>query len=343
MTLAFEVERYPRYDRENHYRLFTEAWAEHFATGGQARLPAATLANLYENNPAGAAFLAVARDGKKWAGTLAAIPFRVRIAPDETITAYQLSDAVVSPAYRRRSVLTRLVELLTRELNALPRTVTFTFPNRRSRTAFTRNGFRRIRTLPTRFYFPSPAGMAFHLDAEKKIYRKFNRPVARCREVGHAEAAGLTAGRDTILPRLVRDRGYLEWRYFQPPGEERFRLLAIERVKTGETQVAALACHRYRRGKYTIFLELLPQAEEDNPRWLSGLLLTMGRRGGCGLLYANERIGGGLLGPAWGAPLPERFNPRPVEMLIHPRPGNEELEKQFLKVKFTTADWLGFL
>ncbi len=343
MKLSFAVESYPRYDRENHYRLFGEAWAEHFASGGQSRHPTATLANLYENNPAGESLLAVARDGTKWAGALSAIPFRVRMNDSEIITAYQLSDAVVSPAYRRRSVLTRLVERLTRELDALPRTVIFTFPNRRSRTAFIRNGFRRVRALPTRFYIPSPAGLAFRLDPKEKTYRKFNRPVARCREVGHDEAAELTAGRDTLLPRLVRDRGYLGWRYFQTAGENRFRLLAIESLPSGESLIAAVTCHRYGRGKYTIFLELLPQTEEDNPRWLSGLLLTLGHQGGCGLLYANERIGSRPLSPAWGAPLPERFNPRPVELLIRPRKGNEELEKKFLDVKFTTADWLGFL
>ncbi len=343
MTLDLGVETYPRYDRERHYRLFTEAWSEHFASGGQARLAPDTLANLYENNPAGEPFLAVARDKEKWAGTLSAIPFRVRIDRESAITAYQLSDAIVSPAYRRQGVLTRLVEILTRELASLPRNVIYTFPNLRSRESFIRNNYCRVRVLPTRFYFPSPAAAAYRLDPGSRTYRRFQRPVARYREVDHDRAAAIAAGRDTVLPRLVRDRKYLEWRYFQPEGEESFRLWEIELIPSGKTLAAVTACHRYGRGKYTIFLELLPQTGEDNPPWLAGLLLQLGRRRGCGLLYANEKIGGGLFSPAWGAPLPNRFNPRPVELLIYPRPGNSELEKIFLQTRFTTADWLGFL
>jgi len=343
MTIHYQVECYPRYDRGNHYRLFLEAWAEHFASGGQARLSPDTLANLYENNPAGEAVLAAARDGEKWAGSLSAIPFRVRIDRETVITAYQLSDAIVSPAYRRRGVLTRLAEFLTRELLARPQTVIFTFPNRRSRTAFLRNGYRRAGSLPTRFYLPAPSAPVYRLNPEDRTYRKLNCPVARYRRIGHDEAAEIISGRDTILPRLFRDREYLGWRYFQPPGEERFRLLAIEPLPTGNPLVAATACHRYGRGKYTIFLELLPQTEEDKPHWLAGLLLALGRHSGCGLLYSNERLGGGLLSPAWGAPLPTPLNPRPVEMLIYPKKGTGELQKQFLRAKFSTTDWLGFL
>ena len=343
MTITFKVESYPRYDQGNHYKLFTKAWAEHFATGGQARLSPATQANLYENNPAGAAVLAKARKEDEWVGALSAIPFRVQLDQKTLVTAYQLSDALVSPRYQRQGILTRLVETLTRELDFPSPSIIYTFPNLRSGDAFLHNGYRRARVLPTRFYFPAPAALIYRLDPEDKTYRRFKHPVARYREVGLDEASELISSLETPLPHLIRDQAYLKWRYFQPAGEDRFRLLAIEPLPSGAPLIAVVTCHRYGRRKYSIFLELLPETGKDNPPWLAGLLRKLGRQQGCGLLYSNEKIGGRMLSPAWGAPLPNRLNPRPVELLIYPQPGNHDLEEIFLQTRFTTADWLGFL
>ncbi|MDP8236101.1 MAG: GNAT family N-acetyltransferase [Candidatus Erginobacter occultus] len=343
MNLKLEAIRYPRYLEEQHYRLFQEAWEKYFASGGQAKLSVDTLRNLYENNPGGSAFIGVARDGDIWAGSLAAIPFRIQLGEKKVITAYQISDAIVSPRYQRRSIMSSLVGILTEKLGSLPASVIYTFPNLRSRNAFIKNGYLSRNVLPTRFYFPSPTYCCFRLNSHKQSYRRFNRPIARYREIGHDEAAELTTGRDTVLPRLVRDGEYLKWRYFQPTAEDRFRLWAIEPAASPKPLVAITTCHRYSKGKFTVFLELLPQTGKDNPRWLAGMLTALGRRNGCGILYSNEKIGGGLLSPTWELPLPDRFNPRPIELLIYPQPGNGELEKAFLSTQFTTADWLGFL
>ncbi len=343
MTITFKVKSYPRYDRENHYRLFTKAWAEHFAAGGQSRLSPATLANLYESNPAGAAILAKARKGDEWVGTLSAIPFRVQLDQQTLVTAYQLSDALISPRYRRQGIMTRLVETLTRELDFPSPSIIYTFPNLRSCDAFLHNGYRRGRVLPTRFYFPSPSALAYRLDPEDKTYRRFQQAVARCRDIGLDEAYELISSQETPFPHLIRDQAYLKWRYFQPAGEDRFRLLAIEPLPSGAPLIAVVTCHRFRQRKYSIFLELLPETGKNNPPWLAGLLTKLGRQRGCGLLYSNNKIGGGLLSPAWGVPLPHRLNPRPVELLIYPQPGNHDLEEIFLQTRFTTADWLGFL
>lgn len=343
MSLVFEIDEYPEYHTEFHSRLFTDTWSEYFAAGAQARIPLETFRNLYENNPAGTPVLALARKGDTWAGAVAAIPFRMLDERNGGFMAYQISDIMVAPAYRRRGIFSRLLKLLTDHLARSSRSVVFVFPNRRSAPGAINCGYRSAGVLPTVIGIPGPAFTFCRLDANGKVYRKFGQPWARYREVDREEAARIIGGRDTVLPRLVRDGDYLKWRYFQPPGEEKFQFWAIEPVAAGEAFIAVTTRHRYGKREFTVFLETLPQDGGDQRTLAAALLLALGRKQGAGLLYTNETIRGGLLSPAWGLSLPHRLNPRPIELLIYPRPGNSELEKNFLRARFTTADWLGFL
>ncbi len=344
MNLSFQVTEYPRYQTEAHYRLFNTTWKEYFDSGAQARIPLETFVNLYENNPAGPAFLALAQRDEEWAGAVSAIPFRIKEKDNSGFLAYQISDIMVSPAYRNQGIFSRLLAALTEYLSRIPRTVIFVFPNRRSRPGSRECGYRAAKILPTRFYFPGPAAGVYRIDYARKTYYRFRRPVARFREVDLRQAGEIIENGDLILPRLVRDRSYLEWRYCRPGNQDRFQFLAIDDIATGETSLAITTQHRYGKRNFSVLLELLPQINEKNRAHQIGLLLGIGRSRGAGLLFSNEKFpGGGLFSPAWGISLPERFNPRPIELLVYPKPDNREWEEAFLNARFTTADWLGFL
>jgi len=335
MSLTFDLTEYPRYQTDLHYRLFNSAWAEFFASGAQAQTPLATFINLYENNPAGTAFLARARDGEEWVGAVSAIPFRVRERGGDGFLAYQISDIMVSPAYRGRQIFFRLLQMLSRRLAEIPRVVIFVFPNRRSRPGCHACGYRLVRTLPSRFIFPSPLAWAFS---------RSRKAGGICREITLKEAGEKVERSPAAGAGFVRDRAYVSWRYHQPDDGKRFRFHHLLEPCRQEEHVSITTEHGFRGKRFLVLLELYDLTGSPPGREVLSALARLGQERGCLSIFANMTVAKTRLpSPVWGVNLPDAVNPRPVHLLVLPRSGNAALENTFSRLEFATAEWLGFL
>ncbi len=342
MKLHYEVIPFSRYQRENHYPLYASAWKEYISAGTACDIAPEVWANLYENNPAGSAFLALATEGGKWVGSLSAIPFRAILNDRVPINAYQISDAMVAPTHQHRGIFTQLCDKLTQHLAGLERAIIFTFPSQKTQTGFLRYGYQPRRTLATQIFFPSLFWSLYRIRSPEGRFGRRSYSGLSCREITLNDAGRLIDRSVPSVPGLVRDQPYLAWRYFQPEGKNRYFFHLVKDDK-GEYLVITTE-HLYGKRKFFVLLEVIKLSAGRLPSSLIGLLLKLGWEKRCSLLYSNgEHFRTSPVSPAWGISLPRMVNPRPVYLAIYPREKNREEEGQFVCIEFANADWLGFL
>jgi predicted N-acetyltransferase YhbS len=287
-----------------------------------------------EANPAGRAWMAFARREGRAVGSVAAVPYRFRRLDAATVTGWQIGTFAVDASVQRQGLGRALLDALTATLERLPESFVYTYPNRRSIAVFDRHGYQRLGSIPTRIHPPWP-GPASGWTARR----------IEAREVP-AELAQL-APPDPPPPGFVRDAAYFRWRFCGPGAEERYRFVACRGASGREGLVVALASHRFLGLRFGVLADACPDVLDRHYGVALRAAGAEARRAGAWLLYVNSnvrRLGAGRARPArvpWSLPVPGARNPRPIELLYHPRGarvGAEELAGSLAM----TADWGGF-
>lgn len=343
--INLEIINYTGRFPDEHYRLFLNAWEEYFATGAQTKIPRKTFDNLYTGNPFGDACFAIARDQDLLVGSLAAIPFSVAINDNHSFTAYQISVIMVSPQYRRQGIFRRMLRLLTEHLSENPDSLSFVFPNDRSRPGGSQSGYIRKLALPTKIYFPSPLWSLSSCSTDNIFTTTPSKNKFHYREISIESAREILIDYSPPFPHISKDGEYLKWRYFQPDDSNNFNFNHISDHSGKEDILVVSTEHRYGKRVFTVLLEVFNLRHPgEEPSFLTGLLMKLSPARGFPLLYTNNsNLKASIFSPTWNISLPHFVNPRPIDLLIYSSPESKELEKSFLRLDFATADWLGFL
>jgi predicted N-acetyltransferase YhbS len=294
-----------------------------------------TLRHMHgEANPAGRAWMAFARFDGRLVGSVAAVPYRFRRRDGVGVTGWQIGTFAVDASAQRQGVGRALLDGITADLERLPESFVYTYPNQRSIAVFDRHGYQRLGSVPTRIHPPWPGS------ASGWALRRIET-----REVP-AELAQV-APADPPPPGFVRDASYFRWRFCGPSAEERYRFVACRGPSGREGFVVALASHRFLGLRFGVLADACPDVLDRHYGIALRAAGAEARRAGAWLLYVNSnvrRLGGGRARPArvpWSVPVPDSRNPRPIELLYHPRGaavGPEELAGSLAM----TADWGGF-
>jgi len=106
-------------------------------------------------NPAGRAWIAVAREDDRAVGSAAALPARFARKDGRILIGWQVGTFVVDAAQQRKGIGTALLAALSGALKDRPDSFLYSYPNRRSIPVFERHGYSRKGRTPTRIFLPA--------------------------------------------------------------------------------------------------------------------------------------------------------------------------------------------
>lgn len=285
-------------------------------------------------NPAGRAWLAFARRAGQLAGSVAAVPYRFLRRDGAVVTGWQIGTFVVDAAAQGQGIGRALLAGLTAEVERLPDSFVYSYPNRRSIAVFDRHGYRRLGSVPTRIHPPWPGpGAAWTV---RRI---------EAREV--PDELSRLAPAEPPPPGFVRDAPYFVWRFCGPAADERYRFVACRGPSGRDGLVVALASHRFLGLRFGVLADACPDVLDRQHGIAVRAAGAEARRDGAWLLYVNSnvgRLGGGRARPRgvpWSLPVPDARNPRPIELLYH-APGAAVGPEELAGSLALTADWGGF-
>lgn len=330
---------------------------------------AAFLGHIHgDANPAGRAWIAIARRAGRAVASVAAVPARFRTRAGRAIVGYQIGTFVVDPSMQRQGLGSQSLAELTRVLKALPDTFIYAYPNPRSQAVLDRLGYLRVAEIPTLIHPPgwrslfAPGTTSLRDRAGREWDLTFLR-------AGDAEKAVRAVGELEREPAgFVRDRRYFLWRFFGPDSAQRYEFVVCTARGEKRAFVLALARHGFKGLRFTILVDAFPNifaAEPalvaDEPELLAdepALLAhkpalfagdpalavraaqVTGRRAGAWFVYLNTSARA-TPGTPWSVRLPRARNPRPVQLMIYPE--NSAISADELGASLAmTADWNGF-
>ena len=129
---------------------------------------------------------------------------------------------------------------------------------------------------------------------------------------------------------IIRDRQFFEWRYCGPGADTRYKFL-IGRSNESIDFVAVITNHQFNKIPFTVLVDILA----SSPKYFRSAFRAAQGQGK--LTYVNINVPKSWL-PCVRARIPDRMNPRPVNLLVYP--GTFDVRKSCEGI--ITGDWLGF-
>lgn len=234
MGEVYQIRHYEPSDREGYQSLYEEVFDYY--------IPDEKLDWKFVHNPyADHTPIIVAETDGQIVGSRAFVGHQIR-AGDQTVRAFQGTDAMVHPDHRQRGVYSRLVKYTTEYYENEEQALRFTFPNKQARTGNLKHGARLVGSVPTFFRIQNPAAMlSSSTDAHvSRLAEQFGTPImngyftVRDR-LASTPAEAVTIDRHTDIPadalgslyekqtpdglHTVRDESYYRWRFNNPSWE----------------------------------------------------------------------------------------------------------------------------
>jgi predicted N-acetyltransferase YhbS len=296
---------------------------------------------LGQANPAGSAMLSIASDDDRWVGSASGTAMRFRRSDGKIVTGYQVGYFVVDSSVQRQGMGKKLIQSLTEALRQLPDSFIYTYPNARSIAVFDRLQYQRLKSVSTRILLPHPSmftgasrgqlnlGNGIKADLEFVDSQSLLQRLENIR-VDDGKKAG-----------FVRDVAYFKWRFLGPDADRRYHFVYVR--ANGSDTVLALARHGFHGIKFAVLVDALPELTAERYSLITRAAQAAGWKNQAPFVYLNTSIGSGLAFQAstGGVDVPDRFNPRPVRLLMEPQTSTikpEELSDSLIM----TADWMGF-
>lgn len=296
-------------------------------------------------NPAGQAWISVAREDERWIGSTSAIPARFRTRAGRIVTGYQIGYFAVDSAAQRRGLGTRLLDTMTQAFADRDDVFVYGYPNLRSQPVLERYGYRTVASIPTAIHPP-------------RIRTLF------ARDVRHVELRGLglwdleypnaaetvalirsiaRSPHEQELPGFVRDAAYFTWRFCGPDADRRYRFVVCRSRASDRALVLALASHTFKGLRFAILADTFPNAASEPYALAVRAAQCAGRRDGALFVYTNTNIDSiaSTNGTPWSIQVPRSKDPRPVEWMVYPKTTAVELTEIGESLAMT-ADWMGF-
>jgi len=293
---------------------------------------------LGPENPGGQTWLAVAREGSRCVGNVAATPFRFRTKTGRLLTGFQLGSLVVDPVLQRQGVGSRLIAEITGYLADKPDSFTYIYPNTRSKHVLLRQGYEIAADIPTYVHLPTSTSFGISRgswDIEIVTPRTLWRDMA-----SFPEDDSTTGG-------FIRDAAYCRWRYCGPDTENRYRF-AVLRAKSGSgTAVVVLTSHEFNGIRFTIVVDLFSASPGRHYAPAIKAAQICGSGDSPRLVYSSSnipilaRLRGDMKQKSRGFAVPDFANPRPIKLLLHTTSsgvGRDDLANSVA----LTGDWMGF-
>ena len=317
---SIAIEPFPADHAERLVALFARAFGA-FSEDTQPRDSVEQVARIFgPANPAGVAWVAHCSSGGRCLASLAGLPMRYRTPEGQQLTGYQISSFAIDPELQRQGLGLRLLGSITEHLSAQNDAFIYAFPNRRSMSVLTRLGYERLRSVPTLVRPVLP------------VWR--SEPGGRpwtWRQIGAAEALALS---DTLrIPStagFVRDPAWFTWRFLGADAEASYRFMYG--ASDGRQVLVVATPHAFKGLRFLVLVDVLADAALDW-RALAQAASRMARAEGAAAVYVNTT------GPFRALPVPARFNPRPIELLVVP---SSQVPTDLKETLFMTADWMGF-
>jgi len=299
---------------------------------------------LSDANPSGQALMVLAQEDGRLVGSVSAIPMRFRRLDGRIVIGYQIGYFVVDSSVQRQGVGKQLINCLTEALGGSSEDFVYGYPNTRSIGLFDSLHFDRLQSVPTRIHLPTLAMIAtagsgrirvggfeagWKPALPKEIAQTFNKPDRQT--IIESQSVG-----------FIRDAAYFQWRFLGPDAERRYSFARVQ-FKT-EEHVLALAEHTFKGLRFAVLADVLPALTQERYKLIRQAAQAAGWSKKAGFLYLNTALGAqggsGVLSD-WSIDVPERFNPRPVKLILHPDTtavSADELRQSLVM----TADWMGF-
>jgi predicted N-acetyltransferase YhbS len=318
-------------------RAYVELAANAFSVAPEGARPTdspALVAHWHgDANPAGRAFVTLARDEGRIVGHVSAVPARFLRRDGIMVLGWQIGCFVVGASVQRQGVGRGLLASMTEPLSQRDRAFVYGFPNPRSLGVLVQHGYVSAGRAPTWIACPAPLRIG-----------PASRVRARDGTTWDAERLDAASTRALLRDRLdapsragafVRDRAYFTWRTLHAEADARYRFVVLRRQGSDDVIALALGTHRFKGLTFTILVDAWPDVLAER---LDLLVSAAGRTGAGRRVYLNANR------PLRGVPLrvrvPQGRDPRPVELLVFP--GSAVTPAELAAAPLITADWMGF-
>ena len=294
-----------------------------------------------DSNPAGRSLVASAWDGEEEAGMMSMVPARFRTLDGRLLTGYQATALVVDPAVRGglNRIAYRLSQAVVETVTGREQSFLYAYPNQRSIGITARMGGVLVNSVPT-CLFPgirlsgSIDGVLTGPDGLRWDLKRVRDPV-EVRDVIPEDPQGGPPG-------FIRDRAYFEWR-FGGPAAPRYTFVSCQASDPRDSFVIACAEHRMKGFPFTVLVDGYPASFLRHfSTAIRAASVAAGRRGPR-VVYVSTNLRSIDVGARErfprGIAVPERFHPRPMNLLLYP--GSLAFE-EFGASLAMTGDWLGF-
>ncbi|MCY2959623.1 MAG: GNAT family N-acetyltransferase [Planctomycetota bacterium] len=284
-------------------------------------------------NPAGRAFVAIARVDGRGVGHLSGLPAHHLGRDGIRRIGWQVGCFVVDPAVQRQGVGRGLVEALSRELAARTADFVYTFPNPRSLPVFERHGYQPVGRAATRIAL----GRRHRAERSGAVLLAGG---FEARPIDAAAARTVLAALDaapTEPGNFVRDPAWFAWRFLEPAVAPAYRFAHLVHPRHGQ-HVVAIAEHAFRGVRFSVLADACPAL---SARTLPGAVRCAASLGASRFVYFTTNLPAISTGfTALGSRIPARLDPRPVEFLA--LPGDSIDVRELGTASILTADWMGF-
>jgi len=285
---------------------------------------------MYEANPFGKSFLAVAEIDGKWMGTISGIPCDI-VRPDgRTVTAYQIGDFMVDPAVQGRGLGHRLLSNLT-EILRDGKAPIFTFPNRNSVGIFLRQGYHQLRSIPSVIFPTMVAALVDRLGFREPIRRRNASVEEAC------SVADLLHEKPSSMVKLAKNGAYVRWRYSKIRDAGNYCFCVLEDSNTGIKCLVVWCRFVFRRISFQIVVDIIGVEEPRSPL---GRVAWPALKEGILIGFNNVERQSLRVRTPLSIRVPISLDPRPARLLVPP--DDDASSSLFSKCQFTTGDWIGF-
>lgn len=323
--ISFSTFDYQEFNPE-HAALYQRTWKQYIESGQGKALTARQINAFYHQNPEGKALLSVATIKGKWVGSIAAVPTRCGKSVSDTELFFQIGDFMVDPSVQGQGVGSRILTELTAALTDRSY-LTYTFPNARSVGLFIKQGYQKVREIPTRIFLPQLEAIIQRSDSNLTEISLSDAESA-CDELAQLE------NRHNLI---IKDGEYIKWRYSDIRDTDDYQFFLL---RSNDNQLLGLivtTMYRFSGIRFLVVLDLIVSGDSSlNTVFSNNISLHSPLQLGFSTIdrdFPKARLRAAL-------PVPTQLNPRPIILLTLPKCASSfELASS---CRFVTADWQGF-
>ncbi len=261
------------------------------------------------DNPAGPSICATAYERNTPIGIVTAMPMRF-----SSMTGYQVGGFFVDESHQGQGIGKQLLLEITSTLRKNSSSFVYTFPNSRSIGVFYKLGYVLSEKIPT-YIIPN-----YMFSSKTTIPRTaINYSLLRPELFKGQTSNG-----------IIKDELFFNWRYCNSFNKENYKFV-LKKINDKILSICVLRKHKFKGVNFNVLVDIFATTK---PEFTNAIFecRKLGKP-----LYINAKIPRSYL-PLLTLQVPDRFNPRPLHLLIYPNDLNTDLRYRGIM----TGDWFGF-